>query len=305
MPGWEKGKPTRPEKGKYLPGFPRDYVVVDTETTGLDRYSCVIEAAALRVRDGEVAAEFSSLIQPPRRELYREGEWQEGFVETFITRLTGITDEMLEEAPPPGAVLPQLLEFLGDDPILGHNVHFDVNMLYDAFTQHLGQPLRNSYFDTLRLSRKLLPQLPHHRLEDVAAALGVPYRHAHRALGDCYITQGCYQALYRLARERYPEEELESLFGKKKKCPTPRQDADPGHPFYRKRVAFAGKLTALTLGQAKELVLLAGGTPLEGMESPADFLVIGGAGLPALQGKGTLVLGESAFLELARGERRL
>ena len=160
MPAWEQEKPARPHKGKYRPGFPLDYVVVDTETTGLDRYSCVIEAAALRVRGGQVTAEFSTLIQPPRRELYRNGEWQEGFVEPFITQLTGITDSMLETAPLPETALPQLLDFLGDDPILGHNVHFDVNMLYDDLTRCLGRPLQNDYFDTLRLSRKLLPQLP-------------------------------------------------------------------------------------------------------------------------------------------------
>ena len=57
MPAWEQEKPARPHKGKYRPGFPLDYVVVDTETTGLDRYSCVIEAAALRVRGGQVSRE--------------------------------------------------------------------------------------------------------------------------------------------------------------------------------------------------------------------------------------------------------
>lgn len=233
MPAWEQEKPARPHKGKYRPGFPLDYVVVDTETTGLDRYSCVIEAAALRVRGGQVAAEFSTLIQPPRRELYRNGEWQEGFVEPFITQLTGITDSMLETAPLPEEALPRLLDFLGDDPILGHNVHFDVNMLYDDLTRCLGCPLPNDFFDTLRLSRKLLPQLPHHRLGDVAAALGVPYPGAHRALGDCRITQACYLALRDLAHARYTEEELARLFDKKKKPPAPKPAADPSHPFFR------------------------------------------------------------------------
>ena len=302
MPAWEQEKPARPHKGKYRPGFPLDYVVVDTETTGLDRYSCVIEAAALRVRGGQVTAEFSTLIQPPRRELYRNGEWQEGFVEPFITQLTGITDTMLETAPLPETALPQLLDFLGDDPILGHNVHFDVNMLYDDLTRCLGRPLPNDYFDTLRLSRRLLPQLPHHRLGDVAAALGVPYLGAHRALGDCRITQACYLALRDLAHARYTEEELARLFDKKKKPPAPKPAAGPSHPFYGKRVAFAGELSTLTRRQAKELVQNAGGIPVDSASGgPADYLVVGGAALPVLRGKGATLLSEAAFLTLAKG----
>ena len=112
-------KPDRPGKGESRLCLPRDYTVVDTETTGLSTESCsLIEVSALRVRGGEVAEEFSTLIRPPWREVKRNGEWQEGYVDDFIQNLTGITDGMLEDAPLPQEALPLVESFLGDDLLL-------------------------------------------------------------------------------------------------------------------------------------------------------------------------------------------
>lgn len=305
MPGWENGKRVRPEKGKCRTELPLDYVVVDIETTGLDRYCSVIEASALRVRRGEVAAEFSSLLQPPKLELYRDGEWQEGYVDKFITGLTGITDAMLETAPKPREALPRLAEFLGEDVLLGHNVHFDVNFLYDAFEEHLGLPLRNDFVDTLRISRKLLPQLPHRRLSDLAVYFGVSYEGAHRALTDCRITHGCYLQLRAMALETGTEEEFSALFERRKareEIPVREEGpADREHPFYGKRVAFAGKLRSMARLQAKELVARAGGIPDDAVNDRTDYLVIGGAAAPMLRGGGMAILSEEGFLKLAAG----
>ena len=138
------------------------------------------------------------------------------YADSFITGLTGITNEMLEDAPGPEEILPKAHAFLEDRVLLGHNVQFDVNFLYDAFEQWLGRPLRNDFLDTLRLSRKLLPELPHHRLSDLAAALGVRYEGAHRAEADCRITHGCYLKLRELALERFSEEEFIRLFPRKR-----------------------------------------------------------------------------------------
>ena len=111
-------KPQRPGKGESVLCLPRDYTVVDTETTGLSTESCcLIEVSALRVRQGRVAAEFSTLIRPPWREVQKNGQWQEGYVDDFIQGLTGITDEMLEGAPLPEETLPQGLTML---PLPGH-----------------------------------------------------------------------------------------------------------------------------------------------------------------------------------------
>ena len=109
-------KPSRPGQGERRICLPRDYTVVDTETTGLSTESCcLIEVSALRVREGRVAAEFSTLIRPPWREVQKNGQWQQGYVDDFIQGLTGITDEMLEGAPLPEEALPQVEDFLGRD----------------------------------------------------------------------------------------------------------------------------------------------------------------------------------------------
>ena len=146
-------KPQRPGKGESVLCLPRDYTVVDTETTGLSTESCcLIEVSALRVREGRVAAEFSTLIRPPWREVQKNGQWQqgyvddfiqgltgqwqEGYVDDFIQGLTGITDEMLEGAPLPEETLPQVEDFLGRDLLLGHNVGFDTAFLYDSFQKY-------------------------------------------------------------------------------------------------------------------------------------------------------------------------
>lgn len=290
-------KPQRPGKGESVLCLPRDYTVVDTETTGLSTESCcLIEVSALRVRQGRVAAEFSTLIRPPWREVQKNGQWQEGYVDDFIQGLTGITDEMLEGAPLPEEALPQVEAFLGQDLLLGHNVGFDTAFLYDSFQKYLGRPLGNNSLDQLRLARKLLPQLPHHRLGDVAAALGVPYEGAHRALADCWITYGCYEKLRALALSQGTEEEFLQRF-EKKKSPKPRYPGVPGHPFYQKTLVLTGSLDT---PQNREAVLRAGGKVGKEVAAGVDFVAIPAPGEKPLPGKegDPSILPQDAFYRL-------
>ena len=290
-------KPQRPGKGESVLCLPRDYTVVDTETTGLSTESCcLIEVSALRVREGRVAAEFSTLIRPPWREVQKNGQWQQGYVDDFIQGLTGITDEMLEGAPLPEETLPQVEDFLGRDLLLGHNVGFDTAFLYDSFQKYLGRPLGNNSLDQLRLARKLLPQLPHHRLGDVAAALGVPYQGAHRALADCWITYGCYEKLRALALSQGTEEEFLQRFEKKKPA-KPRYPGVPGHPFYQKTLVLTGSLDT---SQNREAVLRAGGKVGKEVAAGVDFVAIPAPGEKPLPGKegGPYILPQGAFYRL-------
>lgn len=290
-------KPQRPGKGESVLCLPRDYTVVDTETTGLSTESCcLIEVSALRVREGRVAAEFSTLIRPPWREVQKNGQWQQGYVDDFIQGLTGITDEMLEGAPLPEEALPQVEDFLGRDLLLGHNVGFDTAFLYDSFQKYLGRPLGNNSLDQLRLARKLLPQLPHHRLGDVAAALGVPYQGAHRALADCWITYGCYEKLRALALSQGTEEEFLQRFEKKKPA-KPRYPGVPGHPFYQKTLVLTGSLDT---SQNREAVLRAGGKVGKEVAAGVDFVAIPAPGEKPLPGKegGPYILPQGAFYRL-------
>lgn len=292
------GKVERPGKGESRICLPKDYTVVDTETTGLSTDTCgLIEVSALRVRNSKVQDTFSTLIRPPWREVQRNGEWTEGYVDDFIQGLTGITNEMLEDAPLPEEALPLVEEFLGDDLLLGHNVGFDMAFLYDSFEKYLSRPCKNDSLDHLRISRKLLPELAHHRLGDVAAALGVPYEGAHRALADCWITYGCYEKLRAMALARGTEEDFIRSFDKKKK---PRYAGIPGHPFFKKHLAFAGNLKTMTREQAEDRAAQVGAKLDREVTEKTDYLVIPAAGDQPLPGKdgGPVILPEKAFLKL-------
>ena len=252
--------------------------------------------SALRVRGGQVVGEFSTLIRPPWRQVLRDGEWREGYVDDFIQGLTGITDEMLEGAPLPIEALPLVRDFLGEDLLLGHNVGFDAAFLYDSFQKYLNCPLKNDTLDHLTISRKLLPDLPHHRLGDVAAALGVPYEGAHRALADCFITYGCYEKLRALALSRGTEGDFQRRF-EKKKPPKPRYPGIPGHPFYKKRVVLTGSLAT---PEHADRVVRAGGRVEKEVTAKTDFLAVPAPGDKPLPGKngGPAILPQGAFLRL-------
>ena len=185
MPGYRT--PTaRPYKGKSLLTALSDFTVVDIETTGLSpRHASIIEVGAIRFRNDRPVDEVSLFINP-------------GFsIPWGITALTGITDDDLFCAPPIEDVLPYFLDFVGSDVVLGHNVNFDVNFLYDK-ALYLGlSPVANDFVDTMRLSRRLFPEHRYHKLSDLVERFGIEQPTAHRALADCYTTAACYQYMKR------------------------------------------------------------------------------------------------------------
>ena len=181
----------RPLKGKSLFEFPSDYTVIDIETTGLSAFGAeIIEVSALRYRGDALADSYSALIKPSAPIPY------------FITELTGITNAMVRSARPRAEVLGEYRDFLGGDVLIGHNVNFDVNFLYDEFTRHLGAPLPNDYVDVLRLSRYYLPNLPNHKQITVAEYFCLDTEGAHRALKDTELCAGNYLGIKRLAHTK-------------------------------------------------------------------------------------------------------
>ncbi len=183
-------KNVREFKGRSLFECAKDYTVVDLETTGLNpSYSDIIEVGAIRVRNDEIVYTYQQLINP-------------GYsIPSYITNLTGITNEMLYNAPSFDDVADEILEFVGDDLILGHNVNFDINFLYDKILKSQGIYFSNSFVDTLRMARKLCPELPHHRLCSLTEYFDVEVTTAHRALADCESTFEVYKHLKILMNE--------------------------------------------------------------------------------------------------------
>lgn len=168
-------------KGKSLTCFPRSFVCIDIETTGLSpSYDDIIEVSGIRVENGKTVDTFSETINIHRP------------LPPFITALTGITDNELRESNSAENVLARFCSFVGGDILLGHNVNFDINFLYDKCLDKTGILFENDFVDTLKIGKRLLPQLKHHRLDDLAEYYSIPPRTLHRALGDCEMTVNCY-----------------------------------------------------------------------------------------------------------------
>ncbi len=89
-------------------------------------------------------------------------------------------------------VLYEFKKFLGNDIIIGHNVNFDIDFIYDSMVDNLGEYLSNDYIDTLRISRKLLPELKHHKLDNLIDYFNLTKRNEHRVLNDCVLTNQVY-----------------------------------------------------------------------------------------------------------------
>lgn len=259
----------RENKGKSTVAFPDDYVVFDLETTGLDpSFDEIIEIAALKVRNGEIVDSFSSLVNPEME------------IDEFITDLTGITNAMLEGAPTLKAILPSVLKFIGPDIVVGHNINFDINFLYDACESLVAAPFSNDFIDTLRISRKALPELAHHRLSDVAFALNVVIDGEHRALCDCKTTFACFNALSEHISTSTGLDAFLSSFRKHynldlQKITSKNAAFDETHPLYGKHCVFTGTLERMPRADAAQEVVNVGGICDNGITKKTNFLILG------------------------------
>ena len=162
-----------------------DFVVLDLETTGLDpTRDRIIEIGAIRFIDGREIEVFSTLINPGIP------------IPDFITKLTGITDKEVKHAPGIEEKLPELLEFIDDSILLGHQINFDAAFIeyllrrqnnnfhmWDVETQRF-KYFTNTRMDTLFLARIFLPFLPRFTLSSVAAYFKIDLEKAHRAIDD-------------------------------------------------------------------------------------------------------------------------
>ena len=184
---------------------------------------------------------------------------------------------MVADAPGIEDVLPRFLEFIGEDIVVGHNVHFDVNFLYDYAEDFDLEPFSNDLVDTLRLSRRLYPELQSHKLSALAAHFGVEPDGEHRALADCVTTQKCLSAMDAYAAQNggIPES-AEDLYRKlSKTIVAETSDFDPDSLIYGRTFAFTGKLERMTRKEAMQAVVNAGGHCTDGVVAETNYLVLG------------------------------
>ncbi|MGE5618384.1 MAG: exonuclease domain-containing protein [Sphingomonadaceae bacterium] len=167
------------------------YTIVDLETTGLKpQGNGITEVCCLRLVGGRVVDRFTTLVNPGRP------------IPPFIETMTGISDDMVRDAPRFGEILPQLLEFLGDSVLVAHNAPFDLSFLNYALYCNGRRSLHNPVVDTCRLARRLLPDLPRANLDAVTCHLGISVQDRHRASGDAEATAELLLRLLSLCRER-------------------------------------------------------------------------------------------------------
>jgi DNA polymerase-3 subunit epsilon len=159
--------------------FSRPIVMLDFETTGLspDSGGRITEVAALRIEDGRISERFVSLVNCGASVPY------------FITRLTGISQRMVDSAPPVEEVMPDLLRFIGSDTLAAHNASFDEKFL-QAESLRLGlRPQHERLVCSLKLARRLLPGQASYKLSALSSALGIRFSgRAHRAEADAEVS---------------------------------------------------------------------------------------------------------------------
>ncbi|WP_324824178.1 PolC-type DNA polymerase III [Sinanaerobacter sp. ZZT-01] len=162
-----------------------EYVVFDLETTGLSPTANeIIEIGAVKVKNKVIIDEFLTFVKPSVAHLPEK-----------ITELTGITDDMLKDAPPLDEIFDSFMTFIGDLPLVAHNADFDISFVRVACAKR-GKELLNAKVDTLYMSRTLLKDLKRHKLNLVANALGVALENHHRAVDDAKAAAGILIKLF-------------------------------------------------------------------------------------------------------------
>ena len=260
----------RPLKGTSSICFPNNYVLIDIETTGLSPdYDEIIELAAIKVCNNEIIDTFSSFVKPSFE------------IDEFITELTGITNSMVSNAPDITSVIDKYLDFIGENIIIGHNVNFDINFIYD-FAQKNGYNFSNDFVDTMRLFRKLHPELKHHRLSDMCSLYKIDYSHAHRSLSDCELTMNCYYSLIKEISENFSScYDFIATFNRTKTtlkasnilATVDKIDSD--NQLYGKVFVFTGTLEKMLRKEAIQIVVNHGGINGDNVTKNTNYLVLG------------------------------
>ncbi len=169
----------------------KTYVVFDFETTGVDFLNNgITEIGAVKIVDGKIKEQFTTLVHPDYP------------ISAENMAITGITPEMVKDAPKIDKVLPDFLKFIEYSVIVAHNAAFDTSFLR-RFAGESDYEVNNAVLDTLEMSRRLLPSLRHHDLKTIADYFGIVFHH-HRALSDAYATAEAFIELMKIKHGKNP-----------------------------------------------------------------------------------------------------
>ncbi|MGB0807050.1 MAG: exonuclease domain-containing protein [Salibacteraceae bacterium] len=166
------------------------FAVVDIETTGGNANLGKITEVAIVITDGEtILEEFDSLVDPGMH------------IPSFITNLTGITNQMVEDAPPFHYIASRVADLLKDKVFVAHNVNFDYSFIKKEL-EEAGYPMPTKKMCTVRYSRKMVPGRKSYSLGNICSHFGIKNMDAHRAMSD---TKATVQLLHELLRLDYDE----------------------------------------------------------------------------------------------------
>ena len=262
-------KVAREGKGKSVIAFPASYTVIDIETTGLDpRFCDIIEIAAVKYSSGEKIDVFSSLIKP------------EEPIDEYVTALTGITNEMLKNAPDISEGIKNFYDFIGDDLLIGYNVNFDINFLYDSLKRCHSLILSNSFVDVMRIARKVLPDLKNYKQSTVADRYGLSSSDAHRAARDCETCQEIFERLQAdILAGGQSLDDFKVSSGRSalhaKDISTENTSFNTSHPLFGKVCVFTGTLEKMSRKDAMQLVVDLGGSVGDNVTKKTNYLILG------------------------------
>lgn len=257
-------------------GVPLDnFVVLDLETTGVKYFKDkIIEIAAVKYSNLEEVAVFETLINPGVP------------IPKTVIRLTGITQEDVENAPSFESIQDTFLDFVADLPLVGHNIlNFDIRFIEHA----MQRPIHNAVIDTLNIARDTIPGLPNYKLSTLKEILGIDVGQSHRALADvkttyalleccAYIQEhSCLPSNFVGSVER--NQECRNTYQKYKtidiKSIVPQCECyDPSNPLCGKAIVFTGTLS-IPRETAMQLAVNAGAILKTTVSKKTHYLVVG------------------------------
>lgn len=185
-----------------------NYVILDIETTWLSKYKHKItEIAAIKFDWENILWTYQTLINPQRN------------IPTAITRLTWISNEMVENAPIFEEIVADFLDFIKNDIIVAHNASFDYWFLSENIYQHTWKWIQNPCLCTRKLSSRLIPELPKKNLWSLCEYFCLTNERAHRAMWDTKVTVEIFKNLLDRLNQKWIYEPIDIIeFQDKKIC---------------------------------------------------------------------------------------
>lgn len=167
-------------------------IVLDVETTGLDyTKERMVEFAAIRLENGKMKDRFETLINP------------EQHIRKSSIAVHGITEEDVKDAPTEKEVMPMILDFIGDYPIVAHNAVFDYSFINEASIRQTGNPIKNARIDSQQMFKEIYPDLESCGLESLMNKFNVRFDTRHRAMADTEGLAKAYPELKKLYEKKY------------------------------------------------------------------------------------------------------